>query len=311
MRTRKVGFVRRATVWAVAALLGVATISGCGLADASGGGSGQAIQVVAAENFWSSIAAQVGGARVAVTSIIRDPGADPHSYEPTAQDARAFAQARYVIVNGAGYDPWAERLLAANPVSGRVVLNIGGFLGLHAGDNPHLWYNPDFVTRVVNKIRDDLKTLDPAASAALDQSAYAYLTTGLSQYHQLIATIKAKYSGVPVGATESIFSYLAPGLGLNLITPYSYLKAVSEGQDVAAADEAAVERQITQKQIKILVYDSQNTPPNVQTLIGLARAQSIPVATITETLTPANATFQAWQTAQLQGILDALNQASK
>jgi zinc/manganese transport system substrate-binding protein len=127
----------------------------------------------------------------------------------------------------------------------------------------------------------------------------------------LIATIKAKYAGTPVGATESIFSYLAPALGLTLITPYSYLKAVSEGQDIAAADEATVERQITQKQIKILVYNSQNTPPNIQTLIGLARAQGIPVAMITETLSPASATFQDWQAGQLQGILDALNQASK
>ena len=116
------------------------------------------------------------------------------------------------------------------------MLNVGDYLGKHAGDNPHLWYNPDYVTRVVNKIRDDLKAIDPADAAALDQSAQAFLTTGLSQYHTLIADIKADYSGTPVGATESIFSYLAPALGLNLITPYSYLKAVSEGQEISATD---------------------------------------------------------------------------
>src|SRR6266487_4612610 len=39
--------------------------------------------VVAAENFWGSIAAQLGGDRVEVTSIITTPNADPHDYEPT------------------------------------------------------------------------------------------------------------------------------------------------------------------------------------------------------------------------------------
>ena len=295
----------------VGTLLLVLTLAACGTTfqTSASGGSGP-VQVVAAENFWGSIAAQVGGSNVHVTSIIVDPNADPHSYEPTAADARTVASAQYVIINGAGYDPWADKLLQANPVSGRKELNVGNFNGKHEGDNPHMWYNPDYVTAVANKIRDDLKALDPADSAAFDQSAQSFLTTGLKQYHDLIAAIKAKYSGTSVGATESIFAYLAPALGLNLVTPYSYLKAVSEGTDISAADQATVEQQIRQKQIKVLVYNSQNTPNNIQTLIALAKANNIPVATITETLSPATATFQAWQSAQLQGIQSALAQAT-
>lgn len=286
---------------------------GCGTtfqSPATRGKSSGPIQVAAAENFWGSIAAQVGGSHVHVTSIIVDPNADPHSYEPTNPDARIVAQAQYVIVNGAGYDPWADKLLQANPVSGRKVLNVGDFNGKREGDNPHMWYNPAYTTAVVNKIRDDLKTLDPTDASAFHQSAQAFQTTGLKQYHDLIAAIKAKYSGIPVGATESIFSYLAPALGLKLITPYSYLKAVSEGEDISAADQATVEQQIRQKQIKILVYNSQNTPNNIQALITLAKNNHIPVATITETLTPATASYQDWQSAQLQGIESALAQAT-
>jgi zinc/manganese transport system substrate-binding protein len=294
----------------VVLLLFLFTLSACGTTFQSSSASSGPVQVVAAENFWGSIAAQVGGSHVHVTSIIVDPNADPHSYEPTTADARTVVQAQYVIVNGAGYDPWADKLLQANPESSRKELNVGDFNGKHEGDNPHMWYNPNYVTAVANKIRDDLKTIDPADSAAFDQSAQTFLTTGLKQYHDLIAAIKATYSGVPVGATESIFSYLAPALGLNLITPYSYLKAVSEGQDISAADEATAEQQITQKQIKVLIYNSQNTPNNIQALINRARANHIPVATITETLTPANASFQDWQSAQLQGIQNALAQAT-
>lgn len=275
-----------------------------------GSSGGQTIEVVAAENFWGSIASQVGGSHVHVTSIIVDPNADPHAYEPTVGDARTVADAQYVIYNGAGYDPWMDKLLQSNPASGRKVLNVGDFTGKHEGDNPHLWYNPTYVTTVANKIRDDLKVLDPEDASSFDRSAQAFLTTGLQQYNSLIASIKAKYSGTPVGATESIFSYLAPALGLNLITPYSYLKAVSEGEDISATDEATVEQQITQKQIKVLVYNSQNTPNDIQALINKAKANNIPVATITETLSPATDSFQQWQVSQLQGIQTALAHSS-
>ncbi|HEX6477632.1 MAG TPA: zinc ABC transporter substrate-binding protein [Ktedonobacteraceae bacterium] len=293
-------------------LLLLIAVTACGTTtqSSSSGNSSGPVQVVATENFWGSIAAQVGGSHVHVTSIIVDPNADPHSYEPTTKDARTVAGAQYVIVNGAGYDPWADRLLQANPVSGRKELNVGNFNGKHEGDNPHMWYNPDYVTVVANKIRDDLKALDPADATAFDQSTQAFLTTGLKQYHDLIAAIKAKYSGTPIGATESIFSYLAPALGLDLVTPYSYLKAVSEGQDISAADQATVEQQIRQRQIKVLVYNSQNTPNNIQALITLAKNNHIPVTTITETLTPATTSFQDWQSAQLHGIQAALAQAT-
>src|SRR5947208_10499189 len=91
------------------------------------------IHVVAAENFWGSIAAQLGGDRVHVTSVISNPAADPHDYEPTARDARTFAGAQMAIVNGVGYDPWASRLVGANPVHGRVVLTVGDLVGVRAG----------------------------------------------------------------------------------------------------------------------------------------------------------------------------------
>ncbi|GHO84086.1 metal ABC transporter solute-binding protein, Zn/Mn family [Dictyobacter formicarum] len=271
---------------------------------------GKVIEVVAAENFWGSIATQVGGDHVYVTNIITDPNADPHAYEPTAANARTVADAQYVILNGAGYDPWADKLLQSNPASGRKVLNIGDLNGKREGDNPHMWYNPDDVTAVVHKLHDDFVTLDAADATAFDQSEQAFLTNGLKEYHTLIADIKAKYAGTPVGATESIFSYLAPALGLKLVTPYSYLKAVSEGTDISAADEATVEQQIKTRQITILVYNSQNTPNNIQKVLNLATVASVPVTTITETLTPANASFQDWQSSQLKGIQSALSKAT-
>src|SRR5205823_13143325 len=86
--------------------LAVLAISACGLATNGGPAAGK-LQVVAAENFWGSIAAQVGGVRVEVTSIIKNPNADPHDYEPTAADARTVARAAHFTATGTRSDPSA------------------------------------------------------------------------------------------------------------------------------------------------------------------------------------------------------------
>ncbi|TKA12719.1 metal ABC transporter solute-binding protein, Zn/Mn family [Actinacidiphila oryziradicis] len=279
-------------------------------ASSAGSGGGKTIQVVAAENFWGSIASQLGGSHVKVTSIINNPDADPHSYEPTASDARTVAGAQYTIVNGIGYDTWADKLLAANPVSGRNDLNVGDLVGIKPGGNPHRWYSPDNVHQVIEKITADYKKIDPADAADFDKLKNTYETTTLAPYNQLISGIKAKYAGTPIGASESIVSPLAAGLGLKMLTPDTFLTAISEGTDPTAKDKAAIDQQIANKKIKVYVYNSQNATPDVQAQVKAAQAKGIAVATVTETLTPAGASFQAWQVRQLQGIQQALAKAT-
>jgi zinc/manganese transport system substrate-binding protein len=262
--------------------------------------------VVAAENFWGSIATQIAGDKACVRSIIANPDTDPHAYEAKPSDARLIAGASYVVVNGAGYDPWAPKLIAANPVPGRIVLTIGDLVGKKEGDNPHLWYSPAYVDRVIDRINADLDAIAPQNATYFDQQKAQFRTVGLKDYLATLATIRQKYQGTRVGATESIFAYLADATGLNLITPPEYMKAISEGTDPSAADKATIEQQISSKSIKILVFNSQNSTKDVVALVDRARAQKIPVAQVTETLTPAGATFQDWQTRQLQGILTAL-----
>lgn len=268
------------------------------------------LRVVAAENFWGSIAAQLGGDRVQVTSVITNPATDPHEYEPTAVDARTFAEAQFVIVNGIGYDPWAPQLLAANPVKGRIVLTVGDVVGIKPGGNPHRWYSPGNVQQVISAIVADYKQLDPADAAYFDREQASFETKGLGAYKAEIATIKRKYVGVPVGASESIFAPLARALGLDLLTPYSFLNAISEGNEPTAGDKITIDRQIAKKEITVWVENSQNSTPDVQRFTAEARSKGIPVTTITETLAPASATFQAWQLAQLKALAAALHKAT-
>lgn len=292
--------------------LALLPLAGCagGATTTTGGTTGGKIQVVAAENFWGSIATQLGGSRVAVTSIIANPATDPHDYEPTAQDARVFAGAQYAIVNGAGYDAWAQQALDANPSGARRVLDIGRLAGRTAGDNPHMWYSPSIVARVADQITADLKHLDGAGAAYYDQQHTAFKTVALKPYHDAIAAIAARYTGTPVGATESVFGDMAPALGLTLITPPSLMKAIAEGQDLTAGDKATMSQQIGQHQIKVLVFNSQNATSDVNGFVNQARAVGIPVVAMSETLSPVGASFQDWQVAQLKALDAALAQAT-
>jgi zinc/manganese transport system substrate-binding protein len=282
-------------------------LSGCGGAGATAADG--KLNVVAAEASWGSIAAQLGGDRVAVTSIVSNPAADPHDYEPTSEDARGLAIAQVVVVNGIGYDEWASKLLEANPSSGRSVVDVGDLLGLKAGDNPHQWYSPEAVQRAIAAISAAYEKADPADAAYFERRRRSYEDRALAPYHRLITRIRGRYAGVPVGASESIFEPLAVALGLDLITPRGFIDAVSEGTEPSPSDRAVTGEQISSDQIAIWVYNDQNATPDVQRLNDEAEAAGVPIATVTETPTPERVSFQDWMVRELRGIEAALERS--
>jgi zinc/manganese transport system substrate-binding protein len=278
--------------------------AGCGSSGTAS--SSHTLQVVAGQNFWGSIAAQLGGSHVSVTSVVTNPNADPHDYESSTRDARAFATADYVILNGAGYDEWASKLLSANPNQRRKVLTVADLLNKKAGDNPHFWYNPDWVEKVADRITADYQAIDAADSSYFSQQRAAF-RTALQPYHDRIAKIRSAFPGVAVGSTESIFEYLASALGLNLISPPEFMKAVAEGNDPPAQTVSEFHDLIAGKKIKVLVYNVQTSTNITEDLKRQATNNGIPVVGVSETLQPVDATFQEWQDAQLLTLQNALN----
>ena len=112
-------------------------LTACGAASTDG-----RLDVVAAENVYGNIAAQIGGRHVSVTSILTSPNADPHLFEPGSSNGLAVAGAKLVLQNGLGYDAFMTKLEDAAPSSGRLVVTIADVLGVHGKDaNPHLWYD--------------------------------------------------------------------------------------------------------------------------------------------------------------------------
>ena len=267
------------------------------------------ISIVAAENFWGSVAEQIGGSRVHVLSLIMDPNADPHEYESSAADARAVATANYVILNGAGYDSWMGNLIGAGSSPDRKVLDVADLLGKKNGDNPHFWYDPEYVKTVAAQIESGLISIDPS-HAAYYAVQYQQFQNALLPYEARIAAIKQQFSGTKVAATEDIFSYLAAATGLDLISPQAFITAVAEGNDPPSPSVVTFENQLTTNQAKILVYNEQTVTPLTDTIRAMAAAHHIPVVGITETIEPPTLSFEDWMNGELGAIQDALASSS-
>lgn len=272
--------------------------------------SGGTIEVAASTNVWASILSQLGGSHVRATAIISNPQTDPHAYEPTPADARTIARSRIFVINGAGYDPWAAQVVAASPDEDRTVIDVARLAGVPEGGNPHLWYSPGDVSKVVAAITAALKTADRADAEYFDERRHDFETVDLGPYHRLIDEIRTRYAGTPVGASESIFAPLAGALGLNLATPAGFMEAISEGAEPSASDKATIEAQLRRREVKVYVYNGQNATPDVAAQLAAARRAEVPVVAVTETLNPPSASFQHWQVNQLQALKAALAQSS-
>lgn len=285
--------------------LGLGACSGTVSQTPAGGTPSPAtISVVAAENFYGDIVHQLGAGRVSVRSILSDPNVDPHEYESNLQDSIAVSQAELVIENGADYDTWMEKLLAASPNPARIDLVAADLAPRQLPDNPHFWYGVDNVQSVAQAITEALKKIDPSDGAAFD-AAQAVFQQSLTPLQQKIAELKAKYAGTPVGLTETIFLYQSEPIGLNVLTSFEFEKAIAEGNDPPASSVVTADDQLTQHAVKVLIYNLQTVTPITSNLQAEARQLNIPIVAVSETLPPGK-TYQAWMLDQLNALEQAL-----
>jgi len=261
------------------------------------------VAVVAAENIYGDVAAQIGGAHVAVTSLISNPSQDPHLFEASPSAVRGVADARIVILNGADYDPWMEKLIKAAPNAKRAVVSAAAIMGRKPGDNPHLWYDPATMPRVAEAIASVLTAADPAHAA--DYAAnLKTLTDALARIDARVAELRGKYKGRPVTATEPVFGLMAQAIGLAMRNERFQL-AMMNDTEPTAHDLAEFERDLKEKRVKALIYNSQVSEQMTTRLRDLATAAKIPVVPVTETL-PAGMHVQDWVLSELDALDKAL-----
>jgi len=282
-----------------------ALLSGCG----SGGpapASGGRLPVVAAENFYGDLATQVGGEHVAVTSVLSNPDADPHLFEPGTQNALAVANARVVVRNGDGYDDWTTKLLDAAPSRGRRLVTVADVVPQPGPDpNPHLWYDTLALPQVVRAFGAALAAADPANAGAYRDGTQSTLA-GLAPLQAAVRRLRAAHFGAAVAYTERVPGLLLAAAGLDVLTPPGFARAIENGTDPTPADVASLQRLLSERTVRVLLYNEQASSPLTVRLRHVAASAGVPVVAVTET-EPAGTGFTSWQLGQVDALDRALS----
>jgi zinc/manganese transport system substrate-binding protein len=273
---------------------------------ASGRGATLAkLKVVAAENFYGDIASQIGGSRVAVTSILSDPNADPHLFEPGTSNGLAVATAKVVIQNGLGYDAFMQKLESASPSSQRIVVAIADALGFRGADtNPHVWYDVPKLPRVAQAIEAALERADPAGRAEYRSGLRRFIAS-LKPLQREVAAVRRLYAAKPVAYTEPVPGYLIEAAGLRNLAPPAFTHAIESGSEPPPQAVAAMTALLEKKKVRVLLYNSQAISPITAQVRAAAQRAGIPVVGVSETLPP-RLHLQSWLLGETRALRMAL-----
>jgi zinc/manganese transport system substrate-binding protein len=261
------------------------------------------VSVVAAENFYGDVARQIGGDDITVASIMSNPDQDPHLFETTPSTVRQIAAAQVVILNGADYDPWMDKLLKSSPRPSRTAIVVADLMGKKAGDNPHLWYDPGTMPAAAKALAEAFAKADPAHKDGYAARLKTFLAS-LKPIDDKIAAIRGKFAGTTVTASEPVFGYMADALGLKMRNG-SFQLSIMNDTEPSAHDMAAFQDDLKGHKVRVMFYNKQASNKAVQTLVDLAHASKIPVVGVTETAPP-GLSYQEWMLGELNETEKAL-----
>lgn len=301
---------RRLRRAAHAAGIGAAAFGFMVLAGACGATSNQVapgtISVVAAENEYGNVAAQIGGKDVSVVSVESNPNTDPHTYEISPSVADEIGGAQLIIQNGVGYDDFISRIESASPNAARKVIDVQNLLGLPDNTpNPHLWYDPTTMPKVANALAADYSALKPADAAYFSENATNFIAS-LNPWLQAIADFKSKYAGTPVATTEPVADYMLEAAGADNLTPFRFQADIMNGVDPSPQDVSLQTSLFTQHKVKVFVYNQQVTDALTQTFISAAHSANIPVIGVYETMPTPGYTYELWMLAEVTALQKAV-----
>lgn len=221
-----------------------------------------ALGVVASFSILADFARNVGGDRVAVSSLV-GPGGDVHVYTPTPADAKKIADAKLLVVNGLGLEGWLPRLVQSSGGKATIVTATKGIKTRKLGSeaDPHAWQSVPNARIYVTNIRDALIAADPAGAGAYRANTDAYLAKldALdAEVRQVVATIPADHRKVI--STHDAFGYFAETYGIAFIAP----QGVSTEAEASARDVASIVGQIRKAGIPAVFLENISDPRLMQ-----------------------------------------------
>jgi zinc/manganese transport system substrate-binding protein len=261
------------------------------------------IKIVAAENFYGGVAAQIAGPYADVTSILSNPNQDPHEFTTNASTAKEVADADIVIYSGAGYDSWMEKLLSTTGKPGRTVICVANLIGAKDGDNPHIWYDPRTMPALADKLVPELTPHMPQKRDFFQRTATGFKMS-MKRLQNEIDLIRKKHLGTTVTATEPVFGYMAHALGFKMLN-YDFQVNVMNDTEPSAAQTATFEKSLKIRSVRVLFYNSQVADPTTDRIKKIAGQYHVPIVGVTETQ-PEQKSYVEWMLGQLNDVEKAL-----
>ena len=267
---------------------------------------GAVIKAIGVENEYADVVSQIGGKFVQVQAIETDPNVDPHAFEANPGVAKSIAAADLIVLNGVGYDDWADKIMSATPRPKRKEINVQKLLGLPDDTrNPHLWYDPKTMPALAKAVGDALAELNPAQAAYFHANADKFVAS-LKPWLAAIDAFKAKYADTPIATTEPVSDYLLEAMGFKLMTPFSLEKAIMDGTDPAPQDVTAQNDLYTNHKVKLFAYNQQVTGAMTKSFLEAARKAGIPVVGVYETMPTPGYNYQSWMMAEVAALQKAV-----
>jgi len=216
------------------------------------------LPVVASFSILRDITQQIGGDHIAVIGMV-GPDADAHTYEPTPDDAKALLNAKLIVKNGLGFEPWLDRLVTSTETKAPVVTASKGVISHTMVDDgetipdPHAWHNLANAELYVNNITKALIKVDPANKDDYTRNSQAYLKV----IHGLLAEAKVKLGNLPAGnrrivTSHDAFGYLGQAYGIQFMAP----QGLSTEREPSAAEVATLITQIRKDKVKAVFMEN-------------------------------------------------------
>jgi zinc/manganese transport system substrate-binding protein len=264
------------------------------------------IRAIGAENQYANVLSQIGGKYVSVTSILKNPTTDPHTFEASPSVAEAVSGAQLIVQNGLGYDGFMNDIEAASPNPARKVIVVQHVLDLpDSTPNPHLWYSPTTMPKVAAAMAQDLSSLDPTHRAYFEQNLTAF-DVSMQPWLSAIASFKSKHAGTPVAVTEPVADYLLQAMGATILTPFVFQADIMNGVDPSPEDITLEQGYLSAHQVKVFCYNQQVVDALTSSLIQSARTAHVPVVGVYETMPTPGYNYQRWMLAEVKAIKAAV-----
>ncbi|MBT1161179.1 MULTISPECIES: metal ABC transporter solute-binding protein, Zn/Mn family [Bifidobacterium] len=259
------------------------------------------IEVISSINQWGSLAKQIGGDDVNVTSILSSTSVDAHDFEPKTSDVAKISKAQIVVVNGAGYDTWASKSVGRKTVT----VSAAQIVGAMEGDNPHLWFSKDARSGMAKELVNAFSKALPSKKADFTKRYKAWQQDEQS-VEQKMDEFAAAHKDASYAATESVAYYLMSDMGFTDKTPQGYAASAAAEGEAAPADLQEFQKLLEDKDVDLLVNNTQEASDATNMITGTAGRSDIPVFDVSEQMPENKSDLTDWIDSLVDGITDLL-----